>query len=283
MSIFFFISGYLINIQKLVKENLHSLLNLYLYRLIIPWVIALLIYSYIQYGKDIINNTFIMFYNPYYHLWYIPAFLSYIAFTLLLFKLKINVRTILITLIPISLFLNYIYIRPGINLYFSSMVFSVFSYLFRPQFYIYFILGIFLKKYADFITQFPFKVNILLLTISLSFNIFLFYLNIDFNKNIITAISFIIQNLLFCFILLKYFSKVQTLKPSKIKNLISWIGRESLGVYLWHVLAIIIAKILFNNTMYYYICAVCIFLILLGIIFLLEKKKFINQYILGHK
>lgn len=281
MSLFFFISGYLLNIQKLMNENLLILFKKYLNRLIIPWVLAILIYSFIQYGEDIINNSFLMFYNPYYHLWYVPAFLGYIAFTFFLLKLKINIRTILISLVPLSLFLNYIYIRPGINLHFNSALFSIVSYLLRPQFYFYFILGIFFKK--SFKNKISIGINVILLIIALCFNISLFYLDVNFNKNIISSFSFIIQNFFFCLLLLKLFSKVETLKPSNIKKFFAWIGVESLGIYLWHVLAIILAKLVFHNTLDYYIGVVCIFLILLSLIFYLQKIRFINQYLLGHK
>ncbi|PZU84830.1 MAG: hypothetical protein DI529_10740 [Chryseobacterium sp.] len=81
MPIFLLVSGYLINIERLRRTSFSELIKKYILRLIIPWFIAILVYSIIEYRYSILQKSIFILYHPYYHLWYIPAFLGYVLIT----------------------------------------------------------------------------------------------------------------------------------------------------------------------------------------------------------
>jgi len=279
MPIFLFISGYLVNTKALKESSLVLLFKKYLFRLIIPWVIAVFVYSLIENRQDIFHNIFRIFYRPYYHLWYVPSILAFVFSVFFLMKIKIKIELVLILFIPLTYILNYIYVSPGVNKYIHSELISILSYLFRPQYYLYFVLGIFIKKHLNVIGSVRFRYLIIAGGIFLLLNIFLFYVNDNLNKKL-TAFTFIVQNILFALFAIKFITgNSQYFVRKKIGVFISWLGRESLGVYLWHVLPILLVKhIIISN---YYLFTTLSLIIFLIIIKLMDKYKFSRQYFLG--
>lgn len=283
MPIFLFISGYLVNVQKLEKESLPGLFRKYFFRLIVPWTVAVIIYSLIEYKYNILGKGFYILYHPFYHLWYIPAFLSYIFCTYFLVKLNIKIKTIVLALLPLTIFLNFIYISPGVNSYFDSNLISNISNLFRPQFYFYFILGIFFKNNLKIINKYKLLYLLIILLLSFFVNILMFYAQINNFNKLISVVTLIIQNSLIGLFVVKFLNTdLSLLTDKKIGLFISWLGKESLGIYLWHVLPLLLAKYLFiNSPQNYYVLSVILIMMLLGVIYLMDKSKFFKQFFLG--
>ena len=284
MPIFLLVSGYLVNVQRLEQENLSGLFRKYFSRLIIPWAIAVIIYSLIEYKYAILGKGLYILYHPIYHLWYVPAFLSYVFCTYFLVRSGIQIKTILLILVPITIFLNFIYISPGVNNYINSNLLSNISYIIRPQFYFYFILGIFLKNNLKVIEKYNLLYFSIVLILFGFINILMFFMPTNNMNKLISAVVLIIQNSLIGLMIVRFLNsgKSLILKNKKMKTYTGWLGKESLGIYLWHVLPLILAKYLFSNSpQNYYVSSVVLLIILLGIIYLMDKSKFLKKYFLG--
>ena len=102
-------------------------------------------------------------------------------------------------------------------------------------------------------------------------------------NKVITAFTFLLQNVLLGFILIKYINQNSSFQTNnKINNFLSWLGQESLGIYLWHVLPILIAKHYFAGlTQRYYLFTFILLILLLFIVSIMNKSKFLKQYFLG--
>lgn len=78
MPVFFFISGYLLNINNIQSFSVKDFVSKYYHRMLKEWGVALIIYTlgcWICYGFSIRRII-----NPYYHLWYIPSlFISIVS------------------------------------------------------------------------------------------------------------------------------------------------------------------------------------------------------------
>lgn len=82
MPSFFFISGYLLNLNELSQSTPRKLLSKYWQRLLFPWAIALLVYSLYNSIEFFSINEFLnQLVHPFYHLWYIPTLFVFIVIT----------------------------------------------------------------------------------------------------------------------------------------------------------------------------------------------------------
>lgn len=86
MPIFVFLSGYLLNIQKIEKMSFSGLFDKYWERMIKQWLLALVVYSVIISFSQNITISFIIerICKPFYHLWYIPILFCMILLTWLI-------------------------------------------------------------------------------------------------------------------------------------------------------------------------------------------------------
>ncbi|MCT8547172.1 acyltransferase family protein [Glaesserella parasuis] len=84
MPLFLAVTGYFIS-QKTISLSVKEILGKYKKRLIIPFIIAFVIYT----NKGLIDIQSYLY--PYYHLWYIPAIILFVLYTkFVLFLYKIN-------------------------------------------------------------------------------------------------------------------------------------------------------------------------------------------------
>lgn len=149
MPLFLGISGFLVTHSKLGKP-LHGLAKTLVFRLIIPWLIAsafyigiIIIKAYVQDGTVDVQLIIGMAVKPYYHLWYVPAYIIYI-FVLKLLRCKIGIGCgILLTASGVAALASY-------GIYDACVaddgVIGAFFYDLRPQFFFYFILGFVLRE-----------------------------------------------------------------------------------------------------------------------------------------
>ena len=74
MQAFFFISGFLFNVEKIKYYSFTNLCSKYWKRMLKMWLIAWLVYTIYAIRDDFsIISILRQIYNPYYHLWFIPA------------------------------------------------------------------------------------------------------------------------------------------------------------------------------------------------------------------
>lgn len=74
MPAFFFVSGYLLNMERLAKIKYKDVFFKYWKRMLMEWSIAWLIYTiYALHDEFNIMDVIHYIYRPFYHLWFIPA------------------------------------------------------------------------------------------------------------------------------------------------------------------------------------------------------------------
>lgn len=107
MPLFLFISGYLININKLEKYSFTTLVKHYLKRMLGWWLLACLIYYIITNRTYSLESFISHIIHPYYHLWYIPSLFCMILISYFVSKKKKKIY--LLFGLSISCFLIYIF------------------------------------------------------------------------------------------------------------------------------------------------------------------------------
>ncbi|WP_165819339.1 acyltransferase family protein [Flagellimonas aquimarina] len=276
MPLFIGLGGYLINVDKLAGFSIASLFKKYFFRIILPWTIAVIGYTIVNYENIIPPSKAILgaFVFPFYHLWFIPAFLSWVLLSLIFLKLKTSIWIQLIIGIFISsIFLILKYFPKFYND--SETVNHIFGFIlhtFRPYYYVFFVLGIWLRRAF---WNYSFSGITLFSILCFGGVIYLFFKN---SVSIEIVIFF-----LFNFSLLLTVVKVIRLNLMAQVTIIHWIGVNSLAIYLWHVLPITAYKnwVGIDNLQHFYIVVFMLEILFIIIIRQLTKIRFINNYVFG--
>lgn len=280
MPLFIGISGYLLNTNKIKKLNFIKLINKYLLRTVIPWVIAVFFYFFLfEFFKGIeisfFKRLFESFILTFYHLWYIPAFLSWIIITWIQLKIGFNLYKMFLIAIFLSLSFYFLKINPDVlNKTPQLSFFTDISLItFRPYFYIFFVIGLIVKNQR--IYKSTFLINLfLIIMIILNFSLYFF------------------ENELFTFIVFYFFNvaliyktiSICNFKIIKNINFFEWIGKNSLGIYLWHVFPILVAnsKIFKSENFYLQYVIISVFIISFFLSYkIILKNKFLSKYFFG--
>lgn len=264
MPLFFGISGFLLK-KELFTKSLSKLLSKYFYRLVIPFIFAYFIFSLVQ--GTIINPLY-----PWFHLWYIPAFLLMLIYLYIIEHLNINKLIIFIFSATLTFFwLSFFQEGPS-----SEFLY----YLGDKRYYYYFVFlyfGYLLRNYSETF-QIPTWLAFAIFTLSA---LYLFISNDHKSMNFLHSFNFLLFNLSFIFLtiyLAKRFSNIKI-------PIISQLGAITLPVYLWHILPLLfiwkLRDIYHINGLLY----IGLFIILLtSLIFLIIKSKetrFTKMFITG--
>lgn len=278
MPLFIGISGFLVSIDKLVDLNLISLINKYLFRVIIPWTIAIVFYfsvSAIQnHNSNILIGLIKAFINPYYHLWFIPGFLSWIVLTWFLKKKKTGDKLLLIIGLLVSLGSLILKKHPEIYQDFGILKSGIglILHTFRPYFYFFFVLGLVYRRLE---LKRPKLLEYILPLMSFALVIYLFY-----NPNkLLSTINFFLFN---CF-LLSLVLKVSVHSLIRSNKIIEWIGLNSLAIYLWHVIPILICKFLIStdNLALFYLATIFTEILFIVVYYYLLRIDILKKYVFG--
>jgi acyltransferase len=266
MPLFIALSGYLVNWGNLQKLSFGGLGKKYLYRVIIPWVFAVIVYGMVSGVWTI---------KPYFHLWFIPAYLSWIVISWFLLKSGLTIRKIFITSIFLSagcFFLRYdLPLSDGGLPRLSGGVADALLATFRPDYYIFFALGGFLKNYK----KAPAVGMALLLSLLLFIGeILLFYYP---NPYLSFILFFVFNGCLTCLMV----SLIERRRSSG-NSFLEWVGRNSLGIYLWHVLPILVAfRYVTEGPIVFYSLAIALEAAFFAFVFYTEKIAFVRKYFYG--
>lgn len=278
MPIFIGVSGFLFNREKIGLITFKELVSKYFFRVMIPWAIAVIGYTIVSNlleHKSLFSISALLksFIFPYYHLWFIPAFLSWVFMTWGSKKLNISITALLVIsgIISVSFFVLYNYQDTYKT---SSAIFKGLIYIlktFRPYFYVFFVLGIYLRNQPEQ------KLTLSIITAAVSFiaNVLLFF----YPNTVATIVFFFLFNLSFLNVLLIK-AKAGAFPNS---NAIQWLGTNSLGVYLWHVVPILLVTSFVgtqNLPLFYGVTLVAEIIFIL-IMAQLTKVKSINKYLFG--
>jgi fucose 4-O-acetylase-like acetyltransferase len=253
MPLFFGISGFLLK-KELLSKTFAQLLNKYFYRLIIPFIFAYLIFSLLQ--RTIINPIY-----PWFHLWFIPAFLLYIIYLYIIEHFDLNKLIVFISLFTLTFF--------WLSFFKEGPTSEFLYYLGDKRFYYYFVFlffGYVLRNYPE-----KFKISLwIVFTAFVLSALYLFVFNSNKLSTFLYSLNFLFFNLSFIFLtiyLAKHFTNIKIPIFSKL-------GAITLPIYLWHVLPLLLTWKLrdmyhINGLLY-----IGLFFILLAIfIYLILKTK----------
>lgn len=276
--VFIGLSGFLFNYTKMGQLSLKGFISKYLFRIILPWVIAVLVYKLILNFNVIVQTHDYRIFTgafklPYNHLWFIAAYFSWITITWLAGKLHVPLWALLV--FAIGLVVTVYFIRkyppwdagnPSSQVY-SSLIFQIY----RPHLYIYFVIGLMLRNNSFSIKIWP----VAIVTLSLFVVLMLSFLY---------RFSFV-QWLLYFFNTGLLFILVQYAKKDSLPHAkwIEWIGVNSMAVYLWHMVPLIIVSqhIPASPTVLYYTVSFAAVIAFSAIIYFLTKIKPVNKYLFG--
>ncbi|MCE3280293.1 MAG: hypothetical protein K0S44_2484 [Bacteroidetes bacterium] len=281
MPVFIGISGYLINIDKLKILPSAEIFQKYCFRVIIPWSIAIVTYLFFfNYAfaqgisvKIVIGKLIRSFISPYYHLWYIPAFISWVFLTVVFLKMRISLRSIFLISLLISIFfylLNYNVI--SFNSALMKKMTEVSLHTYKPYFFMFFVFGICIRNVK---IKLNIWLNLIIVLILLATQLVFFY----FPWPSAEMVSTILLN--FC--LLHLLIALASLDRLPHSQLLEWFGINSLAIYLWHIVIVLILKLTLgteNIILFYFVCLIAE-LILIIAIYYLTKIGFVNRFVFG--
>jgi len=279
MPLFIGISGFLFNLDKIGEISFYELFKKYRYRIIVPWIIAVTAYSVYLEITVPDNNSFLVsllnsFIYPFYHLWFIAGFIGWIFASWFLKKLGFTHKSILFISLAISI-VSFIFFKHNEiyeNIPVLSEIINIVLHTFKPYFYVFFVMGIYLKNHD--------KTKLLPIDIFIPFILFVV---IGFLFFIPSEIIYAIAFYLFNYFLLKamLIGVKNNLLPAF--KWIEWIGVNSLGIYLWHVIPVFLSISLTKEvgSILYYFMSYFIILIFLLIYSQINRIKFISKYIFG--
>ncbi|MDH2998797.1 hypothetical protein A1D22_02870 [Pasteurellaceae bacterium LFhippo2] len=267
--LFLAITGYFVK-QSFIEQPIKQILLKYLHRLIIPFIIAFLFFTYFNFQSTISFEPFFSsILYPFYHLWYVPAIILYtfyLKFIELLNKYEFKIAKILTLLF-------FVVIAILFETYGQWKVNQIewLFYLGDKRFYyffIYFYFGYILKEIS-------FSKNyIILALLSFIFGIILYGISDEIIKGVVKVTA----NLALIYLVLSLATRIIVQKD----NLLSRIGQISLPLYLWHVLPLLILQAMpWNKILYYKVSLVVFPLFCCIVMFLENKNRYLDRYFYG--
>lgn len=279
MPLFLSISGFLVK-KSAFDEGIFSYFKKLTNRAIIPWIIAFCVFiPVLFFNRSIATFSFKDILYPYYHLWYIPAYLVAVIFCFFTLKFKIPSWLVLIftALVTSYWFITYRNnsLQPEqLPLYFLGDK-RIYGYI------LFFYLGFAIKNKII-----NFRPNALVL-ISL------------IGIAVITILAFIFKHLpeftllipyLICNICLVFFIVIYTSSQNWTDNkFLEFLNNQSLGIYLYHPLFIFMAYEWLQNperdktsTMEAIVIFVISTFLSTVLVWLFTQFEITNKYVLGN-
>lgn len=246
MPLFMFMSGYMINISKISQMTFLDIFSKYWKRMLKLWLAAFIIFSAYQVLREpTIKQIGVLIYSPWYHLWYIPTLFSFIVISRLLFaKANRCFSYIILFVIPL--------------IWFALSKLSPISLprWFDLRYLPYFALGLYFSNHYDKqVSRQYHLIPLLYVVISLILGL----LDVKING--------VLQIILLLPVIIFYLYPTIKKDSSPKSKLLSFIGKNSLNIYLWHMIPIILLKDFISNSTLYYgmsIALFCLFIILIA-------------------
>jgi len=279
MPLFMAVSGYLFS-NNYHKITTRSWLKKIASRALLPWFLAVLIFALflnkVGYYQLSLPALFVeSLLRPFYHLWFIPAWIVYQGILRISQKYKLNKHRVL----WISAGICWLFTSEQTAIHFTN--FSPFSEIFnilRPQFFVFFVLGYYIKTSPEIVPtnlQRSFEKPVHAAVSILLFIGFYFFRNecpqwTDLYPHLYLVLYFYL-NLSLVFLMFNHIKN-----DSLPRNpFLEWFGVQSLLVYLWHPLGILFAKYLisYQPTHIFYMSATSSTLSILIIIYFYDKIR----------
>lgn len=273
MPLFLGVTGYFIR-RYFLDSGLVSILKKYQWRMIIPYLLAFVIYSayalYIAHESDGVSAKTIigLLLYPYYHLWYIPAVIIFVIYTLCIYRNSFVLGLFLLLSTLLSVWW-YCYADAMEDKY------ALLKFIGDKRFYYYY--SFFLLGFC--IADRSLKIKpLIFLPVVLASGVLSYYTE---NETLHDAALWFIFNVSLLCMLLGLCKNISL----ETDNFLVKMGQVSLPIYLWHVLPILIIGMFFEaETTNFYIgvviaivALVCCFILLRG------KSRFLDSYFYGER
>jgi len=281
MPVFIGLTGYLINADTLRQNSFAQTLIRYWWRVLFPFAFAfvfftgILAFHALEEGRLSVNLITSYIHTPYYHLWFVPTMVLWvIAFSLVL-KADISIKWILLFFALVSLLWatlakdqQWAFLAPLL----SKKVIYFFSF---------FLFGAWLrtpnsKKFRVVFTQF--KVLPIALIVACAG---VYLLQLGSGKSLFKALLWSALNITLITVLIDSAMANSQRKPT----IISEIGRNSLPIYLWHVLPLFLLKGFdIHQThvlIYYFASSISMALIVFTILRVEGRNKWLDRSLYG--
>jgi peptidoglycan/LPS O-acetylase OafA/YrhL len=241
MPLFLAISGFLMTRQRFESTTFLSLLSLYWNRILVPWVLAFVVFTTWQmYADPALRPTSaddvvkaILF--PWHHLWYIPSFVIMLLTTFWFERLRLKPFLILSCAGVFTFIWMTLVERPFIDGR------EILPYLGEKRTYIYFVFfyaGYFLRNETM-------RVHLSTPTLALSIVILASIEVLSITSPLPAPVWAVVWLFLNLFIIGLTLTKIHTL-PLKENAYLMHMGRNSLPIYLWHMVPISLALQIFD-------------------------------------
>lgn len=282
MPLFVGLSGYLLNIDSIRSLSVGQFFGKYGSRVLLPWSIAMLVYA-IYLGafgshptplwKGWINYLL----NPYYHLWFVVGYIfwSFIAWILLHFGFDRQVFLVVAILMGLIFYYLKNNLEGQLILALGGEVAGFIRNILRPQLFFFFGLGVYLRGERSTTQSWVFALGGGTVMI-LYWVLFYFHRGLDYNTEDFLVVM---AN---AFLMVPLFRWMNQEKLPKL-HVIEWVGKNSMGIYLWHVLPLLWVKdwvgTKYLSRFYGYISVAE--LLFLGAVYLLLRYVRGSRWVLG--
>ena len=249
MPVFFFVSGTLYSGHATMKD--------YFKRMGIPWLVAIQVYYLLTNHLNLSVLSYVKAYAvPYYHLWYVVGFL----FCITIVKLCKSNTCILLGLSSVFVLMTCVLQN------FDFVVWKLVSYTIRPQYLLFFTIGMISRNHMGGGTRRAIVPAIL----------FVLFLPFGFQCQAYWWEK-IVRYAILCVSLIH----IDLLRYNMRDVMICKLGKTTFPIYLWHVIGKLGALYIThgNYNIWYYLIALCYSSVL--IIFLIKNKNKKIQGIIG--
>jgi len=295
MPLFIGLSGYLINAQKLRKSSIVAVFVKYWWRVVLPFSLAFLFFTGLllahAYQEERITQALILSYfvTPYYHLWFVPTLLIWVAAYWLLLRLALFSRWTALCFLALSAVWAALQtssvslIGPFLTILLSKKVVYFFGF---------FLFGAWLKtEQSSKLIRFIGSFNILP-AVLVMFCAVIYLVNIGPDKEPVKGLAWLMMNVSLIAIAVAWLQQVNVTGknksskgPPRLSNVIVSLGRISLPVYLWHVVPMFLLKGVDFHTqnplIYYLVSIVTVSFMLILLLALENRSRLLNKLIFG--
>jgi fucose 4-O-acetylase-like acetyltransferase len=281
MPLFIGLTGYLINPESLRSSSFFDTLMRYWWRVLLPFSFAYLfftgtlVFHAFEEGRISAKLLLSFIHTPYYHLWFIPTLMLWVLAFGTLLKLRVPTLYGLIFFLALSLIWatvpkaqQWAFLAPVL----SKKVIYFFSF---------FLFGAWLRtsgsrKFRALFSQFK-----ILPMVVISAAAGLYLINIGADKSLLKACVWVILNLALIALLLDSATSNISAKASVFSD----IGRNSLPIYLWHMVPMFILKGFdvhqTHELVYYFAASLSMVLLVFAILRLEGRNKWTDRCLFG--
>lgn len=240
MPFFIAVAGYLFPFSRSAQDSLRVFLGRYVVRLILPWLLAMVIYAlYLgAWGAKtpLWKGWEAYFSVPFYHLWFVPA---YLFWSVMAWWMSVRgFSRFQALLIGTGVALPFFYIKSVLMAEMVGLMGQSLSgfliHTLRPHYFLFFVFGLALREERLSTRSWLFWVSG---TVLMGLYGGLFYFHAGVSDGMRDGV-WIFANV---FLLVAIF-RLMRAEALPHWNVVEWFGQQSLGVYLWHVLPLLWVK-----------------------------------------